>query len=215
MTRVARCIPFTRSGAVALVAAALTLVGCATGNARITDGWRDTAYTGAPLHNILVVAAMPDASRRRIWEDAFVAALKADGVQGTASYTLYPTDIPTAEVLQQRLGDGSFDGAILTHKLGIEERKTYVPGYSTARPVGIYYDPFWGSYRTMYERTHRPGYTETENVARFESSLSDLRDNGKMLWVGSSQAIDPGSPQAASNAISKLIVPELRKQKLL
>jgi hypothetical protein len=202
--------------ATAFLGAAIILASaCATNHSRLTDAWRDPAYAGPPVRTVLVVAASTNATRRRVWEDAFVAALKQDNVQATPSYTMFPNDIPSVDSLQQRVGDGTFDAVVLTHHLSTEDRQHYVPGYTQVRPVGAYYDPFWRSYRYVYQRIHTPGYVENDRVLRFETGVYDLRNDGKLVWVGTSETLNPESAGQVSREISQLIVPGLREAKIL
>ena len=66
---------------VVVAIAAAAVAGCAS--SKITELWRDPAYSGAPLHNVMVVSMSKDATRRRLWEDTFSAGLSKKGVKAT------------------------------------------------------------------------------------------------------------------------------------
>jgi len=70
----------------------LTVVGCQS--TTLKNSWRDPDYKGPPLKKIMVVGVSKQAATRRIYEDQFVAQLKAAGVDGVQSYLFIPLVLP-------------------------------------------------------------------------------------------------------------------------
>src|SRR5581483_12512380 len=88
------------SKAVACASAALAVVGvaCSTPTTE-TAVWKSPTYAAGPMRNIAVFGARVTESDRRILEDSFVSALDAHGVHATASYTIFPGQMPTDQAM--------------------------------------------------------------------------------------------------------------------
>src|ERR1017187_10484434 len=79
------------------LACLLTLSGCLSTS--LIDRWKDPAFSGPPLHKMLVVGVQKDDGRRRLWEVGVAAALTLQRVQATASYMVFPNRAPSAHEL--------------------------------------------------------------------------------------------------------------------
>lgn len=198
-----------RFGLVAAIA--LVILGGCSSSAKLVNMWRDPQAPQTPLKSSLVVVMKKDAALRRLWEDGLASELVAHGVQATPSYRLFETDVPDTQQVIDAVRAQGFDGVLVTHKLDTELETNYVPGYVTTQPVTVS-NPWTGAYRTYYERVHVPGYTETDQVVRYQTDLWTTQPEGRMIWTGTTESINPTSSDAVNRDLVHTIVPELAKQ---
>jgi hypothetical protein len=163
---------------------------------------------------MLVITMKKNPANRRIWEDGFASELTKRGVAATPSYQLFPNALPDTQQVIDAVTANHFDGVIVTHKLATESNDRYVPGYVKAVPT-TRYNPWHGTYYTYYQKIYEPGYTETERVIRYQTDVWTTKENGRMVWTGVSESIDPSSGEDVNREISALIVPELAKRRIL
>src|SRR4029453_15000138 len=70
----------------------LALLRGASPSPALRDSWRDPQFAGQPLRSVLVIGVARSQSNRRVFEDGFAQALRAQGVAATASYPLLPEE---------------------------------------------------------------------------------------------------------------------------
>jgi hypothetical protein len=192
-------------------AAAAILGGCSGSGTQLVNMWRDPTASATPLHRVLVVAVRNDPVKRRIWEDGFVAGLAKHGVEATPSYQLFPNAVPDTDAVVGAVREHNFDGVLVTHRLPTTTQQTYVPGYSRLEPVWVR-SRWYGTYHAYWQEVHEPGYVETDQVVRNQVDVWNTADDGRLIWSGTTESINPGSSAEVNSAITKLIVPELLAQ---
>jgi len=203
-------IPTVRSRfALAALGCALAwgLAGCGS-QTSLTNMWRDPTFSSPPMTKVLVIAVKRDPAMRRIWEDGMTQEMREHGVKAVPSYQLFPGDLPDTQQVIEGVRSQGFDGVVLTHSLGTEVSQHYVPGYVTSAPA-MGYDPWYGVYYTYYHHIYEPGYVETERVARYETEVYTAGYNGRLVWTGTTESLDPHSSVSVNRQISDKIVPEL------
>lgn len=194
---------------VAALALAL-LSGCAS--TALIERWKDPAYQGPPLHKVLIVGVQQDSGRRRLWEDGMVAALAHEHVAATASYTLFPTQPPTAQELAAAASQQGFDGVLASHFVGASRRSYWVPG-----DAGFGWGWGWGwGYYGLGDPFYGPGYVETEDRADYQTDVYTVdTGGGKLIWTGVTRSVDLSSMGAFTAGISSALVPELIREGIL
>lgn len=180
----------------------------------LVNMWRDPSFQASPMRNMLVIAAKKNPVHRRMWEDGFTAELGKHGIAATPSYRLFPDALPDTQAVVAAVRDSSYDGVLVTTKLPTERNVRYVPGYSTVEPV-LRPRGWRGAYYTYYQRVYYPGYVETETIIRYQTDVWTTEGDGRLIWSGTTESIDPGSSRAINREITKLIVPELQRQGIL
>jgi hypothetical protein len=179
-------------GPVLILACALfcgpSLIGGCT-QAKMTTMWRDPAYQAGTMTKVFAIAVRKDPVRRRLWEDAFVAELKAHGVSGLASYSLFPSAVPDSLQVSDLVHSEGYDGVALSVRLPDETERTYMPGY-TKRELVTVSRPFLRGYTTYWQDIQVPGYVETNEVRRFQTSVWTTQDGGRMIWSGTNESSD-------------------------
>jgi hypothetical protein len=185
--------------------------GCAS--TQLVNVWKDPAYQAAPLKKIMIIAMRKDQIYRRIWEDAFVTALKEDhvGTVAVPSYQLFPEDIPEPPAVQEKSKEEGFDGVLIVARVERDTVKTDVPGYITNEQV-TEYNRKWGVYTTRYENVYHPGYTETQTVVSVRIDLLATQEEGQLVWSATSEDIDPSSSDQFRSYVSDQVMDKLAKE---
>jgi hypothetical protein len=201
-----------RGGALLLAGcAAAILGGCSGSSTQLVNMWRDPTAPATPIHRMLVVAVRNNPVSRRIWEDGFVAALAKHGVEATPSYNLFPNAVPDTDAVVVAVREHDFDGVLVTHRLPTTTQQSYVPGYTHLEPVWVR-GRWYGTYHTYYQEVHEPGYVETDQVVRNQVDVWNTAGDGRLIWSGTTESLNPSSGAEVNAAITKLIVPELLAQ---
>jgi len=199
-----------RTSTLALLATGLLLSGCVSTN--LVERWKDPAYNGPALHKVLVVGVQRDQGRRRVWEDAMVAALAKQGLQSEASYALFPDQGPAPEQLTSMATRDGFDGVVATHFVNGSQR-AYFAGYGYGLGWGWGRRCCWGGWGGW-----GPGsaYVESDYRADYQTDVFTVdASGGKLIWSGVTRSLDPSSTKEVTGEIGHVIVPELAKEGIL
>lgn len=194
-----------------VVGVALAVAGC--GSTQMRDTWKAPDFQGGPLKNVLVVGLAKDSVNRRTFEDILVAEIREKKVLATASYTLTVDANPTEAELRDLVKQKGFDGVFVTRVVGNEVRTSYMPGTTVSAPV--YGAGMYGYYGGWYATAYSPGYMVNEKIVSVETSVWSAQGDGKLIWSGVSETVDPTSVAKASQELSLLVVNTLWKAKLL
>lgn len=178
---------------------AAVLAGCAGG---FVNTWKSPDWQGPPLRSVVVVGKAPDAATRRTYEDAMTERLTAIGVRAEASHRRAPGEVVSAEGLAAAIAAGGQDGLILARLIGVEERTRYLP----AAPNSVV--ARHGGWRTW--RGFEPGNWSVDRVARIETQVWSLADEGTMIWAGSSEAVNPRQIPNVARSLAAATVSELQ-----
>jgi hypothetical protein len=183
-----------------------SLGGCVS--TTLVDQWKDQKFAGPPVHKLLVVGVQRDQGRRRVWEDAMVAALGRRGIEGESSYQVFPDKAPKPEDLNSMAARDHFDGVVATHF--VRERQ-HIDSY----PVGGW-GPGWGmggwgpGWGWGWEPWDSPGYIETTYRTDFQTDVYSVdADGGKLVWTGVTRSTDANSTGHVTDEISRVLVPKL------
>jgi hypothetical protein len=193
-----------------LIGAAAVIAACTT--AKPIAEWRDRAYAGDPFDNILIVGISDQVTARRAYENNFVDRLGERQIKATAAFAVMPDNArPTEENIKAVIKDIRFDAVLITHLVGVKEKKSYAP--ITYRPAA-YTDSFYGYYDHVEGYVYDPGYYRRHTYVKLETNLYDARSEA-LVWSMQSETIDPNSRQKLIDANIKIVVERLKLQGLL
>jgi hypothetical protein len=198
--------------AAALGCAISLMCGCAS--SRLVDVWHDPSFQATPLEKILVIAVGKDATKRRIWEDAFASELVKQGMAATSSYSLFPVSPPDTNQAKATVESNGFDGILVVLRLPTETNRQYVQGYSTEAQF-LRYSTYWQRYITYYQEIDHPGYIDSQTVAIRAIDVTTTGNNGKLVWSAKSRTPDPLSVTDIQRGIAGLVVSELAHQGII
>jgi hypothetical protein len=189
------------------------LFGCAS-SSNLVDVWHNTSFQAPALGKVLVIDVRRDATKRRIWEDAFSDELVKHGVIATPSYSLFPDAPPdTAQVLAAVQTNG-FDGILVVLRLPTQTKTHYVQGYTTIdQSVGDY--SYWHRYGSYYQETEHPGHIDSQKVDIREIDVTATGNGGHLIWSATSKTPDPGSVIDVQEKIVGLVLSDLAKQRII
>jgi hypothetical protein len=78
------------------------------------------------------------------------------------------------------------------------------------------YGTFYGYYGAIYPVVYSPDYLRVDKTAQVETNFySAVAPDGVLVWTGTSDTVNPKSPNKAIDALAKLIVQELQKQNII
>jgi hypothetical protein len=199
-TRLAHIVLF------ALLLGPVLLDGCS--QSQMTQMWRDPSYNDGTMKKVFAIAVRKDPVRRRIWEDAFVEELAAHGVSAVASYSFFPSEVPDSMQVSDVVSKEGCDGVAVSVRLPDATDETYVAGYTRREPV-IVSGPFLNQYATYWRDVQVPGYTETSQVRRYQTSVWTTQNGGRMIWSVTIETPEGAVPGPVRDVIRKQIVAEL------
>jgi hypothetical protein len=201
-------------------AVAVTALGCLMGlvcgcaSSTLVDKWHDPSFKAPPLSKMLVIAVRKEATKRRIWEDAFTGELVKHGVAATSSYSLFPDAPPdTNQVIATAQANG-FDGILVILRLPTETNTHYVQGYITVEQ-NVNSLSYWQRYGSYYREIEHPGYVDSQKVAIRAIDVTTTGNGGKMIWSATSRTPDPGSVTDVQRGIAGLVISELAQRSII
>jgi hypothetical protein len=179
--------------------------------------WTNPSYSGAVFHNILVLGINGKVENRAEFEDQLSAAITRPGIQAIPSYSLLPRPDSTPIDINELRGavrEQNIDAVVASRLVKVEKKVTYIPGQAyTPYP---YYNTFYGYYGAIYPVVYSPDYLRVDKTAQIETNFySTNKPDGELIWTGTSDTVNPRSPLKAIDAIAKLIVQELEKEKII
>ena len=187
--------------------------GCSS--TRLANVWRDPAFGNQPLKHMLVVASRTNPVNRRLWEDVLVNGLAQQGVEAASAYSIFGDSIFSPAQVDASIKEKGFDGVLLVKRLTTQVSTYYIPGAVKQETVQRY-NKFTQTYEIVLHEVQQPGYTDTDKVVRNEVSVFTAGgENGRMVWSGTGETIDPSSREAVKNQVAELIIPELAKQGII
>jgi hypothetical protein len=179
----------------------VALVACSTVN--VTDQWKDPAFTGPPLSNVLVIGITRSDTMKRVFEDTFSQQLQSAGIKAEAGYTQIPPGATTLDLddLMKKTGAD----AVLTTRVQRVEQKINVT------PSGPSYGRFSGWYGSAWAST--PDVTQYE-VITLETSLWDLK-NQRLIWTVTTQGVRTNNIPEATKNLAATLIPKLKSDGIL
>lgn len=165
-----------------LLAAAMLLTACAT--TQLNAVWKDPAYHARPA-KIMVVGVAKNSINRRLFEDEFVAQIRARGTDAIASYTVLPDKQQgDQEAIAAKVKESGADTILITRLVSKKIVQTYVP------PTPYFPPPYYGSWPDYYGYGYRymytPGYIAEDEYAVIESNLYEAKSD-KLVWAATSE----------------------------
>lgn len=203
----------------AVSACSIGLWGGCVSTSSLVNIWQDPEFASQPLKKMLVVAVRKDATKRRIWEDAFVNELANYGVTATPSYRLYPDALPDTNQIVESGTSAGFDGIMVILQLPTQVKTEYVQGYTTQEQdlkySPFYYGSYWARYGTYYREIYHPGYTDSQSVDIRTIDVTTTGKDGHLIWSATSRTPDPGSVTDVQEGIVSLVSKKLSKRKII
>ena len=198
----------------AAVLAALTASACA--GTKWVNTWTEPAAAGrAPLKNILVIGMSADMANRKAFENAMAQALAGQKVKATESMSVLPEGQLSEDVLRAKVKEGGYDGVIIARLVSVDEQTDYVPPTTGVVAGGYGWGPYYAGYGGWYGAVYSPGYLVNTTIVRLQTRLWATEGEGKPLWTGVSESVDPTEVVSVAKTISFMVTKELDKHGLI
>jgi len=192
---------YLRNPFVFLIFVAILVSACAT--TQVKSVWKDQSYQARPAR-IMVIGVARNPLSRRLFEDEFVAQLKARGTEAIASYNVLPDKQRDDQgAIAAKVKELGADTILITRLVSKKIVQTYVPGtvYFPPPYYGTWPDYYGYGFRYMYS----PGYIAEDEYAVIETNLYESR-NDKLVWAASSETVMSDSKQSLIKSYIAIIV---------
>jgi hypothetical protein len=201
----------------ALLAVLTSLPALEGGSTKFVFMWTNPNYNGAHFKNILVLGINGKVENRAEFEDQLSAAITRPGIAAIPSYSLLPRPHSTPldmDQLRDVVRGQNIDAIVASRLVKVKKSVAEIPGQIyTPYP---YYNSFYRYYGTIYPEVYSPDYLRVERTAQIETNFySTLKPDGELIWTGTSDSVNPQSPLKAIDAVAKLIVQQLEKEKII
>jgi hypothetical protein len=184
---------------------------------KLVTSWKNPEYSGPSFHRILVLGMSARPGVRADFEDALSKLVTASGVEAVPGNTilLRPEDSQLdINYLKSQVATFKIDAVIVSRLVKVDKSITYVPGQPYI-PYP-YYRSFYGYYGAVYPMVYTPDYLREDTTVRVETNLYAVTSGeGQLVWTGVSDTFNPKSADKVIEALSKLIVKELRQDAIL
>lgn len=172
-------------------ATSILVLACAIPATTLDAQWVNPDYAGKrAVRSVMVMAAVRDATNRRLYEDKMTAALTAVGVKAVQSYRLIPEDGQVSEErLRTAISGAGVTHAMVTRIINVSTQVNVSPGMVMGPAWGPGWGAWgpgwgggWGGFHGYYNSVWAtpPQVTTTQNVHAdtrvFEAS------NATVLW---------------------------------
>jgi hypothetical protein len=217
---------------VQLVSLALTVlvVGCATRATTIDAQWVSPSVASrGQVQDVLVVAALRDATQRRMLEDRLVEAFAAAGVRASASYKFLAEGAPVSETqLRKAVADaaasyvlmGSISGVTTDVRVtqGMVMGPSWGPGWGPGMGRPTVMGPGWGGMTAHYGASW--GHSITSEVRTTQNVHGDTRlfetRSSEVVWsAATTTSRGWDSVPSMIGQFANLIVDALRKDSVI
>lgn len=200
---------------IATLAASLALLGFSS--TKLLFSWVNPNYSGGQFKKILVLALNGRARVRAEFEDQFSAALAQHGAEAIPSYSLLPRPNGTpidVNQLRDVIQGQNIDAIFVSRLIKYTKTVTNIPGQAyTPYP---YYGTFYGYYTEVYPVVYTPDYLQVDKTAQIETNFySTAKKDGELIWTGTSDTVNPRTPTKGVDALVKVLIQELQKQKII
>jgi hypothetical protein len=193
----------------------LTIVGLKS--TKLIFTWMNPGYPGTHFKNILVLAINGRSEIRADFEDSLSQKIARPGIQAIPSYSLLPRPNATPidmNQLRDVVRGQQIDAIVASRLVKLDRSVTVIPGQ--AYSPFPYYRTFYGYYGAVYPVVYAPDYLRVDKVAQIETNFySTAMPDGELIWTGTSDTVNPKSAEKAADALAKLIVQELEKNKII
>ncbi len=181
----------------------IVLSGCSATS--LTDSWQAPSLHRQAMNDVLVVGILSNmnTTNRILFERGFVDALKAKGINATASYEVLGQGALTREAVTAFVKKNNIKYVLATRFGGAEVVKELVP-----ESVYTYYTyaGYWSGYGTTMTRE---SYVDTKTTFVLTTSIFDAQTE-EVVWVGRSKTFEVSSISFEASELARQVVKSIR-----
>lgn len=186
---------------------AVYLISCsATG---FVGTWDEDAYRTGSIRKVLVLGMADEMVVRNAFEKELKSEFQKAGIEAISSLEVLPSDAEIDEAtFKKEFSEDNIDAVIVSRHIGTEtDVQRHVDTYSI--PHGYYYG-FYGYYHNAWGYTYGRTYTTETKRYYIETNLYETKE-GKLIWSGISETVDPNTALDIIDDLSRLLVRKLKK----
>jgi len=178
------------------------LASCA--NTKVVEHWADPDFK-AKLKNIMVLSLNESDKSRRLFEDAFLSAMRQRKIQSSASYTLLPSyEDLDKEKVKAAISGSDIDGVLVLRAVKITMEERYVQPQATGTRYNSFY-AYVGEYRPTYS-----AYNTQDKLVHLETNLYAV-DGEKLIWTGKTESFSPADVHTYLIDLTKTVLDKIDK----
>lgn len=201
----------------------LTMTGCAA--TQVKQVWKDEAFQGGRLDNVLVISILKNNTARRAFESEFVKYFRYRGIIAVESFRVLTTDAlegdEARDAIVQKIKELGIDAVLMTKVVGSRTAEETIPGMTITAGYGLPYGSYgaWGAYAGVAYSFPGPtqpttqGYSHVDKFLVIETQLFDV-ETEKLIWAAQSETRISGSPQEEIKPYISIIAKRLFRDKL-
>jgi hypothetical protein len=201
----------------------LTMTGCAA--TQVKQVWKDEAFQGGRLDNVLVISILKNNTARRAFESEFVKYFRYRGIIAVESFRVLSTDTlegnEARDAIVQKIKELGIDAVLMTKVVGSRTAEETIPGMTITAGYGLPYGSYgaWGAYAGVAYSFPGPtqpttqGYSHVDKFLVIETQLFDVKTE-KLIWAAQSETRISGSPQEEIKPYISIIAKRLFRDKL-
>jgi hypothetical protein len=162
----------------------------------------------------MIVGIAKNPNRRKMFEDTFVKQFKSNGVHAVSSATVIPPEETlTREKVLVEVEKLGLDAILVTHLTAMQSKEKYVPPSTSAHAHPRYarFDIY--SYASGDYTKYGGSYSSKTNL-HLETNIYEA-ESQMIIWSGKSQTIKAKYVSEVVNALSRAVINDLRKKKLI
>jgi hypothetical protein len=184
-----------------LATATIMLSGCSATHVKTT--WTAPDVHAFHFRKIVAFVITKDEAVRRSGEHELCERVKTVPC-APAFAVVADADRGNVEKLTQQVDAAGFDGAVVLRYAGQRTKQTYVPPAT----------PLWGYYGYGWGMAYDPGYVRQDELVDVETRVYSVPDR-KLLWVGTTESMNPRDVRRTIDEIVDAVVAEMRKDGLI
>lgn len=173
--------------------------------------WKDPAYKGTALKNVMIIGYTENLAHRKLFEDIFVKHFSGAGVNPFSSLELLGAGVKLeVDTIKKSAKKNGIDTILITHLLGVREEKEI-------RNVDWRVQPAYNSLTDAQKEIVKNRYPDKVDTYKFVSLVTHLydRETEKRFWTYSSETLQLNFGDKAIESVCKRIMAELRDDQLI
>jgi hypothetical protein len=201
----------------------LMATGCAA--TQVKQVWKDEAFQGGCLDNVLVIGVLKNKTARMTFESEFVKYFRYRGINAVESFRVLPTDAlegdEARDAIVHKIKELGINAVLMTKVVGNRTAEETIPGMTITTGYGLPYSSYgaWGSYTSFAYSFPGPsapttqGYSHVQKFLVIETQLFDVKTE-KLIWAARSETRISGTSQEEIKPYISIIAERLFRANL-
>ena len=193
------CIPLAFTALIFLI-----VTGCAA--TQVKQVWKDEAYEGGHLDNVLIIGVLKNDTARRMFESEFIKYFRYREIKAVESFRVLPTDSlegdEARDAIVQKIKELGINAVLLSRITGSRTKEETIPGMTIAAGYGMPFGSYgaWGAYAGIGYSFPGPGHPTTQSYSHedkfliVETQVFDVKSE-KLVWAAQSEIRITSAPQ--------------------